>query len=41
MNAGNPQIVDSRLKIAKTVRDVLKLMLNLLGIESLEVMLKA
>lgn len=41
MNAGNNQIIGSRLRISRTVRDVLKLMLNLLGIESLEVMLKA
>lgn len=41
MNAENKQIIGSRLRIAKTVRDILKLMLNLLGIESLEIMLKA
>ena len=41
MSAENKAVAGSRLKIAKTVRDVLKLMLNLLGIESPEVMLKA
>ena len=41
MSAEDKAVAGSRLKIAKTVRDVLKLMLNLLGIESPEVMLKA
>lgn len=41
MNAEDKQISGSRLRMAKLVRDVLSLMLDLLGIESLEVMLKA
>ena len=41
MNAENPDLASSRLRLAKLVRDVLILMLNLLGIEAPEVMLKA
>lgn len=41
MNAENKILAGSRLKIARLVRDELALMLNLLGIEALEVMLKA
>lgn len=41
MSAENPELVGSRLRIAELTRDILSLMLNLLGIESLEVMLKA
>ena len=41
MNADNKVLASSRLKLAKLVRDVLVLMLNLLGIEAPEVMLKA
>ena len=41
MNAETPQLVGSRLKLSKLTRDVLKLMLDLLGIEAPEVMLKA
>ena len=41
MNADNPAVAASRLRMAKTARDILSLMLYLLGIESLEVMLKA
>lgn len=41
MNAENKELAASRLTLAKTVRDVLVLMLYLLGIEAPEVMLKA
>lgn len=41
MTAETPQLVASRLQLAKLTRDVLKLMLFLLGIEAPEVMLKA
>jgi arginyl-tRNA synthetase len=41
MSADTSAIIGSRLRIAKITRDVLSLMLNLLGIESPEVMLKA
>ena len=41
MGAEDKNLAGSRLKIAKLARDELKLLLNLLGIESLEVMLKA
>lgn len=41
MSAENQSIVASRLKLARLVRDTLKLMLYLLGIEAPEVMLKA
>ena len=41
MNAGDNNLAASRLRLAKLVRDVLTLMLNLLGIEAPEVMLKA
>ena len=41
MTAENKQIAASRLKLAALVRDMLKKLLNLLGIESPEVMLKA
>lgn len=41
MNAESPKLASSRLKLAKIVRDVLKLALYLLGIEAPEVMLKA
>lgn len=41
MTAQTPELVSSRLKLAKLTRDVLKLMLYLLGIEAPEVMLKA
>lgn len=41
MSAATPQLVASRLKLCKLTRDVLKLMLYLLGIEAPEVMLKA
>ena len=41
MSAEDKALAGSRLKIAKLARDELKLLLNLLGIESLEVMLKA
>lgn len=41
MNAENAELAASRLTLAKTVRDVLVLMLYLLGIEAPEVMLKA
>lgn len=41
MNAENSEIIGSRLRIAELTRDILSLMLNLLGIESIEVMLKA
>ncbi|MBQ9270689.1 MAG: arginine--tRNA ligase [Alphaproteobacteria bacterium] len=41
MNAENTVLAASRLKLAKLTRDVLKLMLYLLGIEAPEVMLKA
>ena len=41
MSAGNTALASSRLRLAKLVRDVLTLMLYLLGIEAPEVMLKA
>ncbi|MBR1600302.1 MAG: arginine--tRNA ligase [Alphaproteobacteria bacterium] len=41
MNAENTELAASRLTLAKLVRDVLTLMLYLLGIEAPEVMLKA
>lgn len=41
MTAENKQIAASRLKLAALVRDMLKKLLSLLGIESPEVMLKA
>jgi len=41
MNAGKPELSASRLKLAKLTRDILKLMLYLLGIEAPEIMLKA
>ena len=41
MNADDKALASSRLRLAKLVRDVLTLMLNLLGIEAPEVMLKA
>lgn len=41
MSAQNPELSRSRLKLARLVRDALKLLLNLLGIEAPEVMLKA
>lgn len=41
MNVENPKLSASRLRLAKLTRDVLKLMLDLLGIEAPEVMLKA
>ena len=41
MGAATPQLAASRLKLAKLTRDILKLMLYLLGIEAPEVMLKA
>ena len=41
ISADNLQITASRLKLAALVRDTLKMLLNLLGIESPEVMLKA
>ena len=41
MNAPTPALVASRLRLAKLTRDMLKLMLYLLGIEAPEVMLKA
>lgn len=41
MNAESKELAESRLTLAKIVRDVLKLMLYLLGIEAPEVMLKA
>lgn len=40
MNAENPEIAASRLQMAKLVRDILKLLLYLLGIKAPEVMLK-
>ncbi len=40
MNAENPQAAASRLKLAQLVRDILKQLLYLLGIEAPEVMLK-
>lgn len=40
MNAENPQAASSRLKLAQLVRDILKQLLYLLGIEAPEVMLK-
>lgn len=41
MNAESKELAGSRLKLAKSVRDILTLMLYLLGIEAPEVMLKA
>ena len=41
MNAASSELVSSRLKLARLTRDILKLMLYLLGIEAPEVMLKA
>lgn len=41
MNAESAELAASRLRLAKLVRDVLKLLLQLLGIEAPEVMLKA
>ena len=41
MSATDKKLAASRLRLAKTVRDVLTLMLYLLGIEAPEVMLKA
>ena len=41
MNAEDKSLVASRLRLAKLVRDILSLMLNLLGIEAPEIMLKA
>ena len=41
MNAGSEILASSRLRLARLVRDVLILMLYLLGIEAPEVMLKA
>lgn len=40
MNAESPEAVASRLRLARMVRDILKLLLDLLGIEAPEVMLK-
>lgn len=40
MNAETPELASSRLRLAKLVRDMLKLLLELLGIEAPEVMLK-
>lgn len=40
MSAASPELAASRLQLAKIVRDVLTLLLNLLGIEAPEVMLK-
>lgn len=40
MNAEDAKLASSRLKLAKLVRDILKLLLYLLGIKSPEVMLK-
>lgn len=41
MNAETPELAASRLKMAKLVRDILVRLLDLLGIEAPEVMLKA
>lgn len=41
MNAESPELAGSRLKLATMVRDIMVLLLNLLGIEAPEVMLKA
>lgn len=41
MNAENQNVAASRLKLARMVRDTLKLLLFLLGIEAPEIMLKA
>ncbi len=41
MSAATPQLIASRLQLAKLTRDILKLMLYLLGIEAPEIMLKA
>ena len=41
ISAETPQLAASRLQLAKLVRDVLALLLYLLGIEAPEVMLKA
>lgn len=40
MNAESPSLAGSRLKIARLVRDIMVLLLSLLGIEAPEVMLK-
>ena len=40
MNAESPEAAASRLRLARMVRDILKLLLDLLGIEAPEVMLK-
>ncbi|MBO5443674.1 MAG: arginine--tRNA ligase [Alphaproteobacteria bacterium] len=40
MNAESPEIAASRLRLATLVRDILAMLLNLLGIKSPEVMLK-
>lgn len=40
MSAETPEIAASRLRLARMVRDILKLLLDLLGIEAPEVMLK-
>lgn len=40
MNAETPAIAASRLRLARLTRDILKLLLNLLGIDAPEVMLK-
>lgn len=40
MNAETPQLAASRLRLAALVRDILTLLLNLLGIEAPEIMLK-
>ena len=41
MSAENKNLAAARLKLARLVRDALKLLLDLLGIEAPEVMLKA
>ena len=40
MSAETPQLAASRLRLAALVRDILTLLLNLLGIEAPEIMLK-
>ena len=40
MNAESAEVASSRLRLARLTRDVLKLLLNLLGIKAPEVMLK-
>ena len=40
MSAEMPETAASRLRLARLVRDILKLLLELLGIEAPEVMLK-